>query len=70
MDAKTFIANLPAWDGIERIARLDKETVLAAEVKLPTPAGFTGRLVAVRIRRPHRAQTELIVVDASRLPAP
>lgn len=70
MDAKQFLSSLPAWDGIECLTHLDKEAVLAAEVTLPVPPGFTGRLVAVRVRRPHRAQIELIAVDASRLPAP
>ena len=69
MDAKQFIAGLPAWDGCQRVLGLLKEQLLDAEVSLPAPEGFTGVLVAVRVRRPYRAQIELIAVDVSRLPA-
>jgi hypothetical protein len=70
MDVKQFLSSLPVWDGIGRLAHLSKDDVLAAEVRLPTAPGFTGRLVATTIRRPYCAQSELIAVDASRLPAP
>jgi hypothetical protein len=70
MDAKQFLANLPAWDSAECLAHLDKDAVLSAQVRLPVAPGFTGRLVPVKVRRPYRAQIELIAVDASRLPAP
>lgn len=69
MDAKQFIAGLPAWDGVLRLPSLSKNCVLAAEVSLPVPPGFTGRLATVVVRRPYRAQSELIAVDVSRLPA-
>jgi hypothetical protein len=74
MTAQQFLATLPAWDGQHRLAdwlkaNLDKEALLAAEVRLPVPPGFTGRLAAVSVRRPYRARIELIAVDVSRLPA-
>ena len=70
MDAKQFIANLPAWDGVRRIGNLTKVQLLAAEVKLPVPPGFTGRLAVAKVRRPYHDQIELVTVDVSRLPAP
>jgi hypothetical protein len=71
MDAKTFIATLPAWDGNSHLSPLlDKDAVLAAEVKLPVPPGFTGRLGVVSVRRPYSAQIKLIAVDVCRLTAP
>lgn len=68
MDAKQFLATLPAWDNTDRFDHLRKDDFLDAEVTLPVPPGFTGRLMAVELRRPYRAQTELIAVDVSRLP--
>lgn len=67
MNVQQFISGLPAWDNAECLAHLDKDTCMEAEVTLPTPPGFTGRLVVLRVRRAYCARTELIVVDASRL---
>jgi hypothetical protein len=69
MDAGSYLASLPQWDGAARVAALSRDDVLAAEVSLPVAPGFTGRLAAVTVRRPYRAQSELIAVDVSRLPA-
>lgn len=71
MNAKQYIAGLPAWDGVSRLGvAFDKDDLLAAEVPCPPPADFTGRLVAVAVRRPYCAQIELIAVDVCRLTAP
>ena len=70
MDAKQFIAGLPAWDGVQRLDGLTKAQLFAAQVKLPVPTGFTGRLAVAKVRRPYHAQTELVTVDVSRLRAP
>lgn len=69
MNAQQFMAGLPVWDGQHRLSELLKEDVLAAEVSLPVPPDFTGRLAVVAVRRPYCVQTELIAVDVSRLPA-
>ena len=37
------------------------------DTRLPVAPGFTGRLVAVTVRRPYCARSELVAVDASRL---
>ena len=67
MTAQQFLASLPTWENADCLAQMDKDDVLAAEVRLPVPAGFTGQLVAVEVRRPYRARSELIVVDVCRL---
>lgn len=69
MDVKTYLASLPAWDGQARLDDLTKEQVLAAEIALPVPPGWSGVLAAVVIRRPYCGQSELVAVDVSRLPA-
>ena len=70
MDCKQFLSNLPVWDDTDRFDNLRKDDFLDAEVTLPVPPGFTGRLMVVELRRPYHAQTELVVVDVSRLPVP
>ena len=70
MDAKQFIENLPSWDDTDHFDHVRKDDLLDAEVTLPVPPGFTGRLMVARVRRPYRAQSELIVVDSSRLLVP
>lgn len=70
MDAKQFIASLPQFDATACLGDFGKKQLLDAQVTLPVPVGFTGRLAAVAVRRPYHAQSELIVVDVSRLPAP
>ncbi|MEC5213299.1 hypothetical protein RCH06_001845 [Polaromonas sp. CG_9.5] len=70
MNAQQFLSSLPVWDDTERFDSVRKDDFLAAEVTLPVPSGFTGCLMVVELRRPYRAQSELIVVDVSRLPVP
>lgn len=69
MTPDKFIAGLPTWVERSDLGTFQKEALLAAEVQLPVPSGFTGSLVAISIRRPFRSQSELIAVDVSRLPA-
>lgn len=70
MDAKQFIASLPAWDQSRCLEAFDKDELLDAEVSLPVAAGTVGPLVVVSIRRPYSARIEQVVVDVSRLRAP
>ena len=70
MDAKQFIASLPKFDDISPRRDLTKEQVFDAAIRLPVPAGFTGRLAVVRLRRPYHDRTSLVTVCVSRLPAP
>lgn len=75
MNAKQFLASLPAWDGVGRLdatisQRLDKEDLLAAEVRLPVPVGTdVSTLRTVLVRPPYQRESRLLLVDASRLPA-
>lgn len=75
MDAKQYLASLPAWDGVSRLdptiaQRVDKEHLLAAEVRLPVPAGTdVSTLRTVLVRPPYQRESRLLLVDASRLPA-
>ena len=68
MTAQQFLASLPAWENADSLAHVDVAFLLAAEVSLPVPPGFTGRLAVVEVRHPYRARIGLIAVDVSRLP--
>ena len=70
MDAQQFIASLPQFDDSICLDSFSKQQLFDAQVKLPVPAGFTGRLAGLTVRRPYHARSELIVVDVCRLPLP
>lgn len=73
MDAKQYLASLPAWDGIQRLEdwlahQLDKEDLLAAEVSLPLVSGADVSLLRLtQLRRPHELCSRPLLVDVSRL---
>jgi hypothetical protein len=74
MDAKQFLASLPAWDGVQRLdaaINASKDDVLAAEVWLPVDMGVdVSTFRTVRVRAPFQSASRLLLVDVSRLPAP
>lgn len=70
MDAKQFMAGLPAFAPGRTFGPLPKDVVLMAEVKLPVPVDFKGELLEVTIRRPYCRDFEVIAIDVSRLPLP
>lgn len=71
-----FLSTLSAWDGVGRLDSLlsqglDKDDILEAEVTLPVAQPFDASLLRVAsIRRPYSRDSELILVDVSRLPVP
>jgi len=76
MNARAYFASLPAWDGVNRLdaflaQRIDKDEVLAAEVRLPVPVGTdVSTFRTVLVRPPFQSESRLLLVDVSRLPAP
>lgn len=74
MNARQYLESLPAWDQVPRLderLNMDKDDILAAEVTLPVVASCdVSQLRFVQMRRPFCRHAELILVDASRLPAP
>jgi hypothetical protein len=76
MDAKQYLASLPAWDEVQRLDaflahQLDKEDLLAAEVSLPLASDVdVSSLRLTQLRRPHELCSLPLLVDVSRLSAP
>ncbi len=75
MNTKQYLASLPVWDGVSRLdaataQRVDKEQLLAAEVRLPVPFGTdVSTFRTVLVRPPYQRESRLLLVDAARLPA-